>query len=83
MAGNDGSQHFDGEELNLTDEQRSAIDRITEILNDLQPGRRRAFKRYIKGLSDGEKGSEEKSGDFSETENNRRFDDAGNDHPSD
>ena len=65
MAGDDSSKHSDGEELDLTDEQRSAIDQISEILDCLQPGRRRVFKRYLKGLTDGEEGREEKCWDFS------------------
>ena len=83
MAGNDSSKHPDGEEFDLTDEQRSAIDQISEILDDLQPDRRRVFKTYLKGLTDGEEGSEEKCGDFSETENNRQSDNAGSDHSGD
>lgn len=61
MAGNDGSQHPDGEELNLTDEQRAALDRLAELLNDLPSSRRRAFKKYLKGLSNGEEGCKSKN----------------------
>ena len=56
VAGNDNPQHSDGEELNLTDEQRAAIDRLTEILSDLPLGRRRAFERFLKGMTHGEEG---------------------------
>jgi len=59
VAGNDSSQHPDGEEPQLTDEQRSAIDRISELLADFPPSRRRAFKRYLRGLTHGEKGRKE------------------------
>ena len=85
MAGNDSSQHSDGEELILTDEQRAAMDRLTEILSDLQPDRRRAFKRYLKGMSHGEKGSKSKSKTVSgeigqpDTVASRQSDDAGSD----
>ena len=71
MARNDYSQHSDGEELNLTDEQRSALDRTTEILDDLQPDRTRVFERYLKELIDGEEGRESK---------NDSGDNAGRDH---
>ena len=50
MAGDDSSKHSDGEELDLTDEQRSAIDQISEILDCLQPGQKASFQEISKGL---------------------------------
>ena len=83
MAGNDGSQHFDGEEPELTEQQRSAIDQIRQILDTLPSDRRQVFQDHLKGLIHGEKGSEEKCGDFSEAENSCQSDDAGSDHSGD
>lgn len=83
MAGNDSSQHTDGEEPELTEQQRSAIDQIRQILDTLPSDRRQVFQDHLKGLIHGEKGSEEKCGDFSETENNSQSVDAGNDHSGD
>jgi hypothetical protein len=83
VAGNDGSQHFDGEEPELTEQQQAAIDQIREILDTLPPDRRQVFQDHLKGLIHGEKGSEEKCGDFSEAENRRQPDDAGSDHSGD
>lgn len=83
MAGNDSSQHSDGEERDLTEHQATAIDRIREILDTLQSERGQVFQKHLKGLIDGEKGSEEKCGDFSEAENSRQSDDAVSDHSGD
>ena len=83
MARNNDSQHTDGEELDLTEEQRAAIDRIREILDTLPSERGEVFQKHLKGLIDGEKGSEEKCGDFSEAENSRQSDDATSDHSGD
>ena len=83
MARNHDSKHSDGEELDLTDEQAAAIDRIREILDTLPSERGDVFQKYLKGLIDDEKGSEEKCGDFSEAENSRQSDDAGSDHSGD
>ena len=83
MAGNDGSQHSDGEELDLTEQQQAAIDQIREILDTLPPDRRQVFQHHLKGLTDGEKGSKENSGNCSEAESGRQRDDAGGDHSGD
>lgn len=83
MARNHDSKRSDGEELDLTDEQAAAIDRIRESLDTLPSERGEVFQKYLKGLIDGEKGSEEKCGDFSEAENSRQSDDAGSDHSGD
>jgi hypothetical protein len=83
VAGHDSSQHTDGEEPELTEQQRSAIDQIRQILDTLPSDRRQVFQDHLKGLIHGEKGSEEKCGDFSEAENNSQSDDAGSDHSGD
>ena len=83
MARNDSSQHSDGEELDVTEHQATAINRIRAILDTLPPEPGEAFQKYLKGLIHGEKGSEEKCGDFSEAEDSRQSDDAGSDHSGD
>lgn len=83
MAGNDSSQHTDGEEPELTEQQQAAIDQIRQILDTLPSDRRQVFQDHLKGLIHGEKGSEEKCGDFSEAENSCQSDDAGSDHSGD
>jgi hypothetical protein len=80
VAGNDGSQHSDGEILDLTDEQLAAVDRIREILDTLPPDRRRVFQEHLKDLTDGEEDSgEERSSEETsnkETERGCECDDA-------
>ena len=83
MARNHDSQHSDGKELDLTEQQQAAIDRIRETLDTLPPERGEVFKNHLKGLIHGEKGSKEKCGNFSEAENSRQFDDARSDHSGD
>ena len=83
MAGNDGSQHSDGEELDLTEQQQAAIDQIREILDTLPPDRRQVFQDHLKGLTDGEKGSKGNSWNSSEGEGGRQCDDARSDHSGD
>jgi hypothetical protein len=84
MAGNDGSQHSDGEELDLTDSSRLlpsiGFARFWIHFRQIEG---EVFQKYLKGLIDGEKGSKENSGDFSEAENSRQSDDAGSDHSGD
>ena len=82
MAGNDGSQHSDGEILDLTDEQLAAVDRIREILDTLPPSRRRVFQEHLKGLTDGEEDSGEETSN-EETECRSECDDARSDRSSD
>ena len=62
MAGNYRKKHPDGENLDLTDAQKSAVDQIRELLDTLPPERGEVFQEYLKGLTDGEKGSEEIDG---------------------
>lgn len=87
MAGNDGSQHFDGEEPELTEQQQAAIDQIREILDTLPPDRRQVFQDHLKGLIHGEENGETKndSGNIGhqETVAGRQSDDAGSDHSGD
>lgn len=87
MAGYDNSKHTDGEEPDLTEEQRGALDRLRKELDALPLGRRRVFKRYLKGLNDGEEGGETKndSGNIGQEDsvNRRQSDDAGSDRSGD
>ena len=87
MAGNDSSKHTDGEEPDLTEEQRAAVDRLRKELDTLPLGRRRVFKEHLKGLNDGEESGETKndSGDIGQKETvaGRQSDDAGSDHSGD
>ena len=87
MAGNDSSKHTDGEEPDLTEEQRAAVDRLRKELDTLPLGRRRVFKGHLKGLNDGEESGETRNdfGDIGQQETvaGRQSDDAGSDYSGD
>ena len=78
MAGNDGSKHSDGENCDLTDVQKSAVDQIRELLDTLPPDRGEVFQEYLKDLTDGEEGNHEEDSKETGREDDKNRDQSGN-----
>ena len=78
MAGNDGSKHSDGENCDLTDVQKSAVDQIRELLDTLPPDRGEVFQGYLKDLTDGEEGGNQSGNDEDGREDNEPRHQSGN-----